>query len=231
MARMEFTVGDRVVLATEAEHGGDPARVGVVIDTSAVDVDGHDVVAVDFPWSPSHVVLRAVSLELVERPADPPAPDAVLDAARRLGHAIGQSGMHVLMGDPEQIESQLVQHLAGKPTPVLPPLPEGMDKHAFEGRGTACTMTDCGRDDADPIHQALPPYRLRYLEDIRVGHSMFITGSARWALCTVLDRRDDDVGRSIHLIVVDEDGDHRGLAGPALMTLPVPLDRGPVESG
>lgn len=202
--------GDLVALAGESEHGHDPARVGTILDPSAVDPDGGRHIAVQFPWSDSVVVVPLPALELVDRPAEPRAPSMLLAAAERIGRQLGE------LEAPGGLIASVVRREQEQMTP-----PEGVAKHPFEGRDDACPFPGCGAPARNPVHRALPPYRLRWLEDLVEGAPLFMQDEERWVRCTVLERRDRD--GNVFLIVLDDDGDQRPVAGHALTTVAVPV--------
>lgn len=218
-------VGDRVILAAEAEHGADPNRVGVIIDTDAADENQQPLVAVQFPWSSRTTVLPPSALDLVESvgPEDGP-PQAVLDAARAAGellreHGIGNAHVGVIGPDGEILE--VARDLIGRQIEQDMTEPD-VEVHPFVGRlDRPCELEGCGKPDRNPIHFITPPYRLRYVEDLVAGDAMFVAGR-RWVECTVLDHR--DAGGMHSLILVDDEADQRPFQALGITLVPVPAE-------
>lgn len=201
-----FQAGDQVALLAECEDGIDPARVGVVIDAHSVDAAGAPVAAVDFPWADKVVVVPHTSLVYVESDGELSLPPKLKAAAQRLSE---QLGITVAIG-----HLGIVDNLLDTTEPAA-----GTEPHAFAGTDTKCTSCGVRRNHA--VHAWTPPYRLRYLDDLDVGDRVFRETTTTWVEGTILDRRDGD--GMVWLIIVDADGDQRGINGHRYTTIPVPL--------
>jgi hypothetical protein len=183
--------------------------------------DWTPVVGVDFPWAEQVMLLPPSALERI--PDDDTAelgyPELRSPKLRAVLDRIGRD-----LGVNIDLTPLPVGTLAGIDDAMTPP--EGLEAHRFAGRdrrGAAdCSVEGCGKPYRNPIHEWTPPYRLRYLDELDVGDRVWLGDHPRrWDEGTILDKRDGD--GLVWLIIVDHDGDQRGINAHRYTTIPVPL--------
>lgn len=216
------TTGDRVILAAEAEHGADPARIGVIIDTNIIDTPGgHPLVAVQFPYCDATVCLPSIALEFVERNESPP--EAVIDAAKQAFAIFARTGPppHTFYGRPGKPCEVPACQLPAEDTTHEPRPPAHFYEHVHP-LIDRCGLPGCGHPQTDPVHQYTPPYVLRWIADLEAGAEVFLTSATggRWVRARILEKR--TAGGVVAAVLLDEDGDQRPFQSHELTVMPVP---------
>jgi hypothetical protein len=219
-------VGDKVVTALDSTPAGDGSVArrdpGVVIDVSSVDLDGYPLVVVDFPWSDQYVVTKAAHLEVVDRPVDDGTPPPALVKSLRglLDRVTELNGGRPPLTDPHAVGEAIAAAVPEEDEP-----PTGVGFHPYSGTDDddpvdRCLVPGCAKPVRNRIH--VPVYRLRWLEDVRVGDAVYLDATHGFDTGVVLDRREDDEHHTV-MLIVDGPWAQRSIAGPRWSTLPCPL--------